>query len=339
MTFGHLTSEVLQLGEAWNHKRIFVAGASGFIGSNLAAYLAKCGARVRGSYFTRLENVPKVDGLDVINLDLTKRENCDRAVEGCEAVFMCAAVTSGAAVIRGDPLSHVLPNILMNTQLLDAAHDAGVKKVIFLSTGCVYPEAGNRRLKEEEAFIGPPADVYFAAGWMKRYSETLCRLYSKEMSGHMGCVVVRPSNVYGPGDKFGRKTSHVAAAQIRNVFEKISPIEIWGDGTQVRDLIYIGDFIEGLVRASVVDDAYFEVNIASGCNYAINKIVETATQVAGYTPKIRWDDKKPTTVDVLQFDIGRARNRLGFECRISLSDGIRKTLDWLEATPKRIWER
>ena len=118
-------------------------------------------------------------------------------------------------------------------------------------------------------FDGDPHDVYFAAGWMKRYAEVLCRTYAEKIPNPMPTVVVRPSNVYGPYDKFDFAVSHVTAALIRRVVERHSPLEVWGNGQDIRDLIYVDDFIEGMLAAFATDRPYLAVNICAGAGHSV----------------------------------------------------------------------
>ena len=166
---------------------------------------------------------PLIPGAEVLTLDLRRPQHCARAVKGMDYVFLCAAHTSGAAVIRTTPLVHITPNVLINTLMLEAAHRAKVAKFCFISSGAAYPPTADRPVREAEMFDGDPHDVYFAAGWMKRYAEILCRTYAEKIAQPMPTVVVRPSNVYGPYDKFDFAVSHVTAALIRRVVERQNP--------------------------------------------------------------------------------------------------------------------
>ncbi|MBT3360324.1 MAG: NAD-dependent epimerase/dehydratase family protein [Rhodospirillales bacterium] len=319
--------------------KILVAGGSGFIGQNLVRRLSADGHSVRATFNShRPHDPPK--GVEFIQADLRNSAECEKAVAGMDIVFMCAAVTSGAAVIRGTPLAHVTPNVVMNTQILEAAHRASIQRFVFLSTGCVYPQGGDHEFCESEVLDGPPPDCYFAAGWMKRYGEILCRTYAEKVSHGMNCTVVRPANIYGPGDKFNFQTSHVTAALIRKVLERKVPVEVWGNGEDIRDVIYIDDFIDGLIAAARHPASYFEVNIASGRGYSVDEILRTAIEVDRFTDvDIRFCPDKPSTVSSLRFDTTIAKRELGFEARVSLDDGIGRTLAWLRRTPKAVWDR
>ena len=247
-------------------------------------------------------------------------------------VFLCAAHTSGAAVIRTTPLVHITPNVLINTLMLEAAHRAEVAKFCFISSGAAYPPTADRPVREAEMFDGDPHDVYFAAGWMKRYAEILCRTYAEKIAQPMPTVVVRPSNVYGPYDKFDFAVSHVTAALIRRVVERQSPLAVWGTGEDVRDLIYVDDFIEGLLAAFAADQPYLAINICSGTGHSVRQILQKILDVDHYdNADVRYDPSRPSTIPVRLMDDGAAREQLGFKARTPLDQGLRRTIQWYRA--------
>jgi GDP-L-fucose synthase len=309
-----------------------VAGVTGFLGTNLAARLVAMGARVRG-VSRRHARGPVYAGVEAMHADLTLAADCRRAVDGMDYVFMCAASTSGAAVITTTPLAHVTPNVVMNAQLLHAAHAAGVKKLLFVGSGAAYPPTDHRPVAEDEMFEGDPDDVYYAAGWMKRYAEVLCRTYATKVARPMPTVVVRPSNVYGPHDKFDFGTSHATAALLRRVVERHRPLEVWGTGDDVRDLIYVDDLIDGMLCAFGADEPYLTVNIASGRGYSVREVLATLLELDGYDDaEVRYDASKPRTVPVRLLDTSLAKRELGFEARIDLREGLSRTLRWYRET-------
>lgn len=312
---------------------LVVAGASGFIGTNLILRLVADGYKVRGIYHSRRPHwLPK--SVDLIEADLRDPQACRLAVEGADSVFMCAAVTSGAHMIKTTPLIHITPNVIMNAQMLEAAHAAKVRRFVFISSAAAYPSVGARPVREEEMFDADPYPAYYAAGWMKRYAEILCRTYAEKIADPMSTVVVRPSNIYGPYDKFDFKKSHVTAALIRRVAERQTPMEVWGTGNDIRDVIYIDDFIDGLMLAYATPDPFLAINICSGHGVSVRDILQTAIAADNFTDAdVRFDPSKPSTIPVLLIDHTLAQSKLGFQSKISLADGIRRTLAWYKANP------
>lgn len=311
-------------------KTVLVAGATGFLGSSIAKRLLGHGARVRGTHFSR-PPAYHFTGLDWLHANLEEYGDCAKATEGIDYVFMCAANTAGAAVMATTPLVHVTPNVSMNARILEASHRAGVKKFLFFSSGAAYPDLGeDHRLTEDDMFKGDPPPVYYPVGWMKRFAEILCRIYAEKITNRpMSTVVIRPSNVYGPGDKFDFAKSHVTAAQIRRVIERHQPIQVWGDGSDVRDLIFIEDFLDGVFKAFAAPDQFLTVNIASGNAHSVKEILQTALTVDGYTDaRVEFDATKPRTIGKRIFDTRFAKSHLGFEAKTSLADGFAKTITW-----------
>jgi GDP-L-fucose synthase len=312
----------------FNRKNVLVAGGAGFVGANLVLRMLALGANVRATLH-RKDPVIKDGRIEYVKTDLLVMEDCKKAVQDMDYVFLCAANTSGAAVIAATPLVHVTPNVIMNVQLLEAAYFARVKKFVFLSSNAAYPPTGERPVKEDEMFNGDPYPVYFGVGWMKRYTEVLCRFYAEKLKNGMSTVVVRPSNIYGPYDDFDFATSHVMSATIRKVVDRHNPIQVWGTGKDVRDLIYIDDFIDALALAAEKIETFDPVNIASGTGYNIKEILRICLEEDGYPDAtVEFDATKPSMIPVRLIDTAKAERILGFKARTGIREGIRKTLSW-----------
>ena len=311
---------------------VLVAGGTGFVGVNLIIRLLSLGANIRATLHKK-DAVITDSRIEYVKCDLLDMEHCKKAVKDMDYVFLCAANTSGAAVMASTPLVHVTPNIIMNSQMLEAAYLAKVKKFIWLSSNAAYPPTGDRPVKEEEMFNSDPYDTYFGVGWMKRYTEILCRLYSEKLRERMTTVVLRPSNIYGPYDKFDFATSHMMAATIRKVVERQNPIKVWGTGDDIRDLIYIDDFIDAMIIAAEKIETYDPINIGYGSGYSIKEILQACLEVEGYADAvIEFDGTKPSMIPVRLIDTKKAEFVLGFKARTDLREGIQKTIKWYKAT-------
>jgi len=319
----------------FENKRVLIAGGAGFVGVNLINRFLSLGARVRAT----LHRKPPVieDGrIEYLRCDLRDAKDCAAAVEGMNYVIMCAANTSGAAVIASTPLVHVTPNIIMNTRLLEASYTAGVERFVFLSSNAAYPPSGERYVREEEMFDGDPYETYFGVGWMKRYTEILCRLYAEKLKKPMKTVVIRPSNIYGPYDDFDFATSHVMAATLRKVVERHDPIQVWGSGEDVRDLIYIDDFVDAVILAMEKIDTFNPVNVGLGKGYSVKEILGMALKADGYhDAKVEYDATKPSMIPIRLIDVSMAEKLLGFRAKTDVEDGIARTIDWYRKTLNR----
>lgn len=307
--------------------KILVTGGSGFIGTNLIKHLLSLGCnQIRATYH---EHPPFLhqEAVEYVKADLTSKTDCKKVVSGRDYVFMCAAKTFGAAAMKADPLALVTPNILMNSLMLEAAYEAKVKKFLFISSSAAYPPT-NHPVKEEEMFIDDPHEAYYGVGWMKRFSEILCKMYAQKIKNPMATVVVRPSNIYGPYAKFNFQTSHMQHALIRRVVEKQNPIEVWGTGKDVRDLIFIDDFIDGLMLAFIKSDVFLAVNVASGKARTVQQILETIQRVDGWKAEIRFNRAKPTTIPSRLINTDLAEKILGFKAKTTLEEGMRNTIEW-----------
>ena len=306
---------------------VLVTGATGLIGANLIQRLLNEGATVRATLHRKGPVIydPRVE---YVRADLTSAQDCRRAVAGQRFIFMAAANSSGAAAISATPMVHVTSNVIMNALMLEAAYDAGVEKFLWLSSTTSYPDAGPRPLREEEMFDGDPYDKYFFVGWMKRFTEVLCQMYGERLSRTMTTIVLRPTNVYGPYDDFQFETSHVAPALIRKVAEGWNPLEVWGTGDDVRDLLYVDDMVEAMLLALRHINGHAAFNIGLGKGYSVKQLLGFLLQLAGYQPEIVFAPEKPTMIPIRLVDTTKARDALRFTAQVDLPEGLERTLRW-----------
>lgn len=307
-------------------RKVLVAGASGFVGTHLSRELIAMGAEVRGTHFSERINYP-VNGVEYVHCDLTDAKACDRATADMDFVFMAAANSSGAQVMERTPLVHLTPNLVMNALMLEAAYKNKVKKFCFISSNTVYPVT-DHAVREDDAkyeFF----DKYHIVGWMKRFSEVMCDMYGSKIAEPLETVVVRPGNLYGPYDKFSWAKSKVIAALIRRAVERHDPFEVWGDGKDIKDFLYIDDFISGLLMTFAAESNGEPVNIASGLPVDLREVIRTVLAQADFgDAEVKFDASKPTMIPRRQINIEKVQALTGWQPQTPLDVGIKKTIDW-----------
>lgn len=309
-----------------NNKTVLVTGATGLVGSNMLFRLQNIPqVKVKAIYHTREPQVLS-DNISYLRADLTNLEDCKRAVEGIDYVMMFAAKIAR----RSANLEYLTPNLLMNVQMLEAAYQAGVKKFLWLSSATAYPPK-DVALKEEQMFDADPYDIYFPLGWMTRYIEILCRMYSTKLKRKMTTIVLRPTAIYGEYCDFNFSTCHVLPALIRRVVERHNPLEIWGKGEVRRDFIYAGDVVEACLLALAKIEDFSEFNIGLGKTYSVKEILDLILDVDNYLDaQVVFDPSKPVKAPSISVNCTKVKETIGFEAKTSLREGIEKTIKWLK---------
>tara|TARA_Y100000768_G_C23988659_1_gene690620 strand:+ start:3710 stop:4666 length:957 start_codon:yes stop_codon:yes gene_type:complete len=310
----------------FKNKKILITGGSGFVGTNLLKRLSKYDCQLKATIH-KSEPQIKNKKIQYIKTDLTSSENCQKITKDIDLIFMCAANTSGAAVIQNNPLAHLTPNILMNLSLLESAYINNVTKVLFISSNTVYPVT-DYPVKEDDV-TNDFYHKYFIVAWMKRFTEIVSEMYSKKIKNGMSVVVVRPANLYGSYDDFEWETSHVIPALIRKVIERHDPIEVWGDGNELKEFLYIDDFIDGLLLAMEKISSSDPINLSMNEPITVREIIDTLVRLDNYeNAKIIYDTSKPTMIPKRLIDNTLAKKMIGFEPKINIKEGLMKTINW-----------
>ena len=309
--------------------KILITGGSGLVGQNLTARLIKEGyTEIRVNLHKRSVRT-KHKGVEYTQHDLQTYQGCREATEGVSVVFHAAASTSNAVDTVVDPLAHVTPNVAMNNFLIDASWRSGVEHYVFISSNTVYPPKGDEPVVETDFLFDEPYPVYFPVGWMKRYAEVQCELYAKYLPRTMKCTVIRPANLFGPHDKYDFNKCHVTPATIRKVADKMNPIPVWGDGSELRDLLYIEDFVEALQVVMEKETEKFQVyNVGSNEVHSVNDVLGLMKHIVDYNAPTEYIQGKPSMIPTRRIDSNKIKENLGWESKTPLEVGLKNAYVW-----------
>lgn len=304
-------------------KKVLVTGGTGLIGIPLVKMLLSRGAKVR---IASLDDPALANPqAEFISGNLTDWNFCKKIVQGMDYCFHLAGTKGAVSTGVAKAASFFVPHLVFNTLLMEAARMGDIDRYLYSSTIGIYPQALGAK-KEEIAWDGPPHPTNLYAGWAKRMGELQAESYKVEF-GWDKIAIVRPANVYGPHDYFDPRSSMVVPSLISRAVAKEDPFVVWGDGSALRDFIYTDDVAEGMLLALEKSADCVPVNLASGVGVSIRELVDV---IAEWTPglRVKWDTTKPSGEPSRVLDITRARQRLGFAPKVSLKDGIRKTIEW-----------
>jgi len=312
-------------------KKALITGAGGFIGGHMVTFLKKQGYWVRGVDIKEHE-FKKTDADEFFVLDLRVWENCQKACEGMSEVYSFAADMGGIGFISFHDVDCLKNNVLINTHMIEASYQGKIKKYFYSSSACAYPTYKQETevipgLKESEAYPADPDNEY---GWEKIFSERVAKAYQKERG--MYTRVARFHNVFGPFGSYKDGKEKAPAAMCRKVAQAQDggEMEIWGDGKQGRSFLYIDDCLEGvwaLMNSNYLDP----VNIGSDRLVSINQLADIAMNCADKKLTKKYKLDAPQGVRGRNADLELVRFELGWEPKISLEEGIKRTFEWINS--------
>ena len=300
-------------------KKILVSGGNGFLGTAVVRTLVERGVR-RANIFTPHSS----------ELDLTKMEDCKKAVVGQQVVIHLAANVGGIGANKEHPGSFLYNNLMMGIQLMEASRLAGVEKFVGIGTVCEYPKFTPVPFKEDDLWNGYPEETNAPYGLAKKMMLVQGQGYRQEYG--FNAVHLLPVNLYGPGDNFDPRSSHVIPALIKKVADAQEAgqnyIDVWGTGVASREFLYVDDAAEGIVLATEKYDKSEPVNIGSSMEITIKDLITTICKVMNFSGELRWDPTKPDGQPRRKLDVSRAEKEFGFRSRVTFEEGLKKTIDW-----------
>ncbi len=303
----------------WSERRILLTGAHGFLGSALTKRIESHAPR---------ELLTPTRG----ELDLLDRSQIDAylARHRPDVVIHGAAVVGGIGANRAQPGRFFYENALMGIQLIDAAYRSGVQKFVCIGTTCAYPKFTAVPFREDDLWSGYPEETNAPYGIAKRALLVQLQAY-RQQYGFRGIFLV-PANLYGPGDHFDIESGHVIPAMIEKFTHAVDTnapeVVLWGDGSPTREFLYVDDAAEAVVLAAQSYDAAEPVNIGTSEEVSIRDLANQIASLAGYHGRIVWDTAQPNGQPRRRLDVTRAAERFAFRARVTLADGLRRTVEW-----------
>jgi GDP-L-fucose synthase len=303
----------------FSSKNCLITGGTGLIGREIAKILVDAGAKVRVVSLDRVNVHPQVEH---VYGDLTDLSFCLEQTEGMDCVFHVAGIKGSIEVTKSKPASFFVPLLMFNTNVLEAARRNKVEKLVYTSSIGAYASA--EVFVETENREGPPMDMF--PGWAKRMAELQLQAYRQQYG--LDWAVVRPCNVYGPGDNFDPNNAMVIPTLMMRIHRGENPVVVWGDGSAIRDFAYTRDVAMGTIQALYYGTRGDFVNLGSGVGYSIRQLVETLREFLDFN--YEFDATKPAGFPRRVMDISRAREWIHYEPQTSLRQGLEETWNWFQ---------
>jgi GDP-L-fucose synthase len=310
----------------YNKKNVLVTGAAGITGYSAVKRLLDDGANVRAAVYSNRKLNIKHPNLEVIQCDLMKHEDCMSVLKDMDICFNFVAFIKGAKGQSDskNSLDLVRNNLFPSINMFDAAVRSKLDRFGFVGSSTMYPDV-SYAVNEDEAYNSEPHKLYRGVGWMKRYSEKVIEYYNSISTTKFG--MIRTTAIYGPNDAFN-DDGHVIPQLILKADSNMNPFEVWGDGNQIRDFIYVDDVVDGLMTVVEKNPNATPYNVATGKGTSVKELVETITDIYGYSPEFKYDTTKPTMIPIRLVDVSRIKNELGWQSKYSLRDGLENTINW-----------
>lgn len=302
-------------------KKILLTGGAGFLGRFVYKKLLKEGCSPDNIFIPRSQEN-----------DLRKLENCQGVVKNIDIVIHLAAKVGGIGFNLEKPGELFYDNLIMGTQLMEEARKEKVEKFVAIGTVCAYPKYTPVPFKEENLWDGYPEETNAPYGLAKKMLLVQAQAYRQQYG--FNAIYLLPVNLYGPGDNFDPRSSHVIPALIKKMVDakrkKQEEVVVWGTGKASREFLYVEDAARAIVLATKKYHKPEPVNIGSSMEITIKDLAETIKKLVGFKGKIRWDSSKPDGQPHRCLDTSKAYKEFGFRAKTNFEKGLKKTIEWYE---------
>ncbi len=298
-------------------KNILVTGGAGFLGKHVVEMIMK-------------KHPKKVLVPRSREYDLRNQKDCEKVVQGMDLVIHLAVNGGGIGYNRENPGTLCYDNLVMGAHIIEEARRAGVQKFVGLGTICQYPKYTPVPFKEEDLWNGYPEETNAPYGLAKKMLLVLAQSYRKQYG--FDAIHLMPVNLYGPGDNFDPKQSHVIPALIKKFVDAKKRgdefVIVWGTGKPTREFLYVEDAARAIVLAAEKYNKPAPVNLGASFEMSIKDLVNLIKKLTGFKGEIVWDKTKPDGQPRRKLDTSKAKKEFDFESKVSFEEGLKKTIDW-----------
>lgn len=315
----------------YRNKKIFIAGGSGLVGTNLLIKLIDMTKDVKASYNNNIQNKKYKKYYKKYNF--INYEDCLKATKNKDIVFITAVKGSGIFNMKKNFDDNINDNFLIRSNLLKSCVANKVKKVLWVSSSTIY-QPSKIKIKENDLNLNiDPYDIYLGTGWLYRYLEKLCLFYNQTKK--MDIKVIRTSSIYGPYDNFDDKKSHVIPALIKKSINSKKNFEVWGDPTVVRDFVYVEDLVDAMINFTPKKTKQI-LNFSSGKATSIKLLAKTILEISGTNKKIIYKFKNRSSAIYRVLNNNNYNKKIKRIKRTTLINGLKKTFEWIKNNKKSI---
>ena len=305
-------------------EKILIFGGSGFIGIKLTSYLAQKNYEVVSTYFSKKPK--KIKKVKFIKFDLMSKNFNKNIFKNVDVIFVCSANSSGAKIMTNNPSSHFEDNITMNLNLVKNLKYSNIRKIVFFSSSTIYPDTTKSCSEKDVDYTF--FDKYKFTGNGKIMIEKMYELYTSHLKNKIDLLIIRPSNIYGPFDKFDKDKSKVVPSLIRKCVESNKVLNVWGDGSDIKDFVYVDDLIELTYKLFKLKNLFLIVNICSSKPVVLKEIIYKIRNIINKNLEIKFEKSPYRMITVRKLSNKFLKKLINFKLKFSIDRGLSETIKW-----------